>query len=137
VNRRTDGHGQIDSASDPGQEYIYLMGSETLPSACYIFPDESSIPFYSTSNGYKYTRYSAEGSKRETETYKQQSEIVKRHLPSISVQGNVGGRQSIGTDENVTGRRKRFRPHKAYIYSRVRLSVCEQTDRRTWPDRLG
>jgi len=75
-------------------------------------------------NWYKYSRYSAEGSKRETETYKQQSEIVKRHLPSISVQGNVGGRQSIGTDENVTGRRKRFRPHKAYIYSRVRLSVC-------------
>jgi len=29
------------------------MGSETLPSACYILSDESSIPFYSTSNGYK------------------------------------------------------------------------------------
>jgi len=29
------------------------VGSETLPSACYIFSDESSIPFYSTSNGYK------------------------------------------------------------------------------------
>jgi len=28
------------------------MGSETLPSACYILFDESSIPFYSTSNGY-------------------------------------------------------------------------------------
>jgi len=28
------------------------MGSETLPSACYILSDESSIPFYSTSNGY-------------------------------------------------------------------------------------
>jgi len=33
--------------------YIYFMGSETLPSACYILSDESSIPFYSTSNGYK------------------------------------------------------------------------------------
>jgi len=58
----------IDSASDPDQEYIYstrlvilikniypsacniLMGSETLPSAGYILLDESSIPFYSTSN---------------------------------------------------------------------------------------
>jgi len=29
------------------------MGSETLPSACYILSDEYSIPFYSTSNGYK------------------------------------------------------------------------------------
>jgi len=28
------------------------MGSETLPSACYILSDESSIPFYSSSNGY-------------------------------------------------------------------------------------
>jgi len=32
------------------------MGSETLPSACYILSDES-IPFYSTSNGYKHQRY--------------------------------------------------------------------------------
>jgi len=30
------------------------MGSETLPSACYILSGESSIPFYSTSNGYNY-----------------------------------------------------------------------------------
>jgi len=29
------------------------MGSETRPSACYILSDDSSIPFYSTSNGYK------------------------------------------------------------------------------------
>jgi len=35
-------------ASDPDQEYIHFMGSETLPSACYILSDESSIPFYST-----------------------------------------------------------------------------------------
>jgi len=39
---------------DPDQEYIYFMGSETLPSACYILFDESSIPSYSTSNGYNY-----------------------------------------------------------------------------------
>jgi len=32
------------SASDPDQEYIYFMGSETLPSTCYILFDESSIP---------------------------------------------------------------------------------------------
>jgi len=50
---RTDGHGYIDLASDPDQEYIYFVGSETLPYACYILSDESSIPFYSTSNGYK------------------------------------------------------------------------------------
>jgi len=33
------------------------MGSETLPSACYILSDESSIPFYSTSNGYNNWNY--------------------------------------------------------------------------------
>jgi len=32
--------------------FIHFMGSETLPSASYILSDESSIPFYSTSNGY-------------------------------------------------------------------------------------
>jgi len=52
---RTDGHGWIDSASDPDQKYIYFMGSETLLSACYILSDESSIPFYSTSNGYNHS----------------------------------------------------------------------------------
>jgi len=31
--------------------YIYFMRSETLPSACCILTDESSTPFYSTSNG--------------------------------------------------------------------------------------
>jgi len=35
----------LDSATDPDQAYIYFMGSETLPSACYILSDESSIPF--------------------------------------------------------------------------------------------
>jgi len=52
-------------ASDPDQEYVYFTGSETLPSVCYILSDISivypftlrvtgitSIPFYSTSNGY-------------------------------------------------------------------------------------
>jgi len=38
------------------REYIYFMGSETLASACYILSYESSIPFYSTSNGYNYSR---------------------------------------------------------------------------------
>jgi len=68
---KTDGHGKIDSTSDqecdstinPDQEYIYFTGSETLPSACnrptnLVYPfthDESSITFYSTSNGYKIT----------------------------------------------------------------------------------
>jgi len=59
TDRRTNGHGFIDAASDPDQEYIYFIRSETLPSACYILSDETSIPFYSTSNGYKKTRPSS------------------------------------------------------------------------------
>jgi len=47
---RTDGHGYIDSTIDFDQEYIYFVRLETLPSACYILFNESSIPFYSTSN---------------------------------------------------------------------------------------
>jgi len=44
---------------DETKEYIYLMGSEKLPSACYILSDESGIPLYSRSNGYnKRERYS-------------------------------------------------------------------------------
>jgi len=39
-------------ASDPDQEYIYFIGLKTIPSTCYILSDESSIPFFSTSNGY-------------------------------------------------------------------------------------
>jgi len=41
-------------STDPDHKYIYCMGSETLPSDCYILLDESSIPFYSTSNPYNY-----------------------------------------------------------------------------------
>jgi len=37
-------------ASDPDQEYMYFMGSETR-TIDYIPSDESSIPFYSS--GYK------------------------------------------------------------------------------------
>jgi len=56
------------------------MGSETLPSACHIHSDESSLPFYSTSNGYNKeerssrvprlsdTRYSAKGPKGNGDT---------------------------------------------------------------------
>jgi len=40
------------------------MGSETLSSACYILSDESSIAFYSTSNGYKVLGSSAPPTKR-------------------------------------------------------------------------
>jgi len=50
---QTDGHGYIDSARDPDQECVYFLGSVTLPSACYILSAESSIVFYSSSNGYK------------------------------------------------------------------------------------
>jgi len=54
MDRQTDGQGQIDSSIDPDKEYIYLIWSECHPSTCYILFNESSIPFYSTSNGYKY-----------------------------------------------------------------------------------
>jgi len=50
---RTDGHGKIDKTSDPELEYIYFIGSETLPSAYYILSDDSSILFYSTGNRYR------------------------------------------------------------------------------------
>jgi len=36
------------------------MGSETLPSTYYVLSDESSIPFYSTSNGYKNLQWESE-----------------------------------------------------------------------------
>jgi len=39
-------------ASDPDREHIQFLGSKTLPSTCNILSDKSSIPFYSTSNGY-------------------------------------------------------------------------------------
>jgi len=47
---RTDGHGYIDSTSDPDQEYIHFMESGTLSSSCYILFHEISTPFYSTVN---------------------------------------------------------------------------------------
>jgi len=55
---RTDG--QTDMARSTRLVILaYFMGSETLPSACYILSDESSISSYSTSNGYnKGERYS-------------------------------------------------------------------------------
>jgi len=37
--------------------YVYFKGSETLPSTSYIRSDESSILFYSASNGYKDHQY--------------------------------------------------------------------------------
>jgi len=49
---RTKGHRQIDSGSNPDQEYIYFMGSETLPSTYYILFPDYNISFYSISNGY-------------------------------------------------------------------------------------
>jgi len=37
------------------------MGSEKLSFACYIFSDESSTPFYPSSNGYKKNLFSVSG----------------------------------------------------------------------------
>jgi len=42
------------------------------------------------------THYSAKGSKREIETDKQQSEIIKRNLLAISIYSYVGGRKIEG-----------------------------------------
>jgi len=39
---RTDG---LDSASDPEQEYIYFLGSETVPSTSYILSTNLVYPF--------------------------------------------------------------------------------------------
>jgi len=36
----------MDMAGDPNQEYIYFIGSETLPSICYILSVESNIYKY-------------------------------------------------------------------------------------------
>jgi len=63
------------------EEYIFFMGSETLHSACCILPDESSILFYSTSNGSTLKsststiRYPLLSVQREMEICKQQGEI--------------------------------------------------------------
>jgi len=71
-----------------------FMGPETLPSDCYIRSDESSILFYSISNGYKMekeegysrvprlsdTSYSAKGTKG-------------KWRYATSKYGYVGGRQ--------------------------------------------
>jgi len=54
---RTNGHGLMDSAGDPDQEYTNFMELETLPFTCYILFDESSIPFSSTSNVYYGLKY--------------------------------------------------------------------------------
>jgi len=40
---------------------MYFIGSERLPSTYYILSEESSIPFYSTSNGYKNDWYKQSG----------------------------------------------------------------------------
>jgi len=37
MDRRNDGQGYIESASDPDQEYIHPIGSETLPSTFCIY----------------------------------------------------------------------------------------------------
>jgi len=41
---RTDGHGEIDLDYSPDQKHIFFIGSETLPSTCYIlFGDERGL----------------------------------------------------------------------------------------------
>jgi len=52
MNGQTDGQGQIDSAIDPDQKYIFFIRSGTLPSTFFIHFNEPSVPLYSTNNGY-------------------------------------------------------------------------------------
>jgi len=47
---RTDGHGEIDLDYNPDQKHIFFIGSETLPSTCYILFEESYIPFRFANN---------------------------------------------------------------------------------------
>jgi len=54
VFRRTST--KIDWASDPEQEYIYFMESETLPSTCFILTDKSSIVYTVRVTGIKSTK---------------------------------------------------------------------------------
>jgi len=83
--------------SDPDQEFIYFMGSERLPSTCYLLSDES------------------------LETLSSACYILsrKRFLPPVAYfpTNTLPSACYIISDEYyVTGRRKRFDPTK-YIYS--------------------
>jgi len=52
--RQTDRRTWLDRLGLWSWSRIYILyGVGTLPSTCYILSDESSIPFYSTSNGNK------------------------------------------------------------------------------------
>jgi len=64
------------------------------------------------------TRYSANGSKRELEIYKQKSEIVMRPLPTIAIYGYVGGLSVMGVCGLWSGRCKLFEGDckNSYIY---------------------
>jgi len=49
---QTGRHRWIDPASDPDQDYVYFLGSETLYyNTSYTLPDKSIIPFNSTIMG--------------------------------------------------------------------------------------
>ena len=41
-----DGHGFIDSPVDADREYIYFIGSEMLPSSCYIHFNMYNVYFF-------------------------------------------------------------------------------------------
>jgi len=99
------------------------MGSETLPSACYILSDESSIPFYSTSNGYnkgeRYSRVPRLSDTRYSAKWRYASSKARlkcatyRRYTDLSVMGvRVGVAnfldQSIGIDETNTFQLKIF-----------------------------
>jgi len=98
------------------------MGSETLPSACYILSDESSIPFYSTSNGYKYKVKSdsardseahASARSNSEERQRQQVQNTADHATWESIEQNPGLERARDTKVRP-GRDPRF-PGKAIV----------------------
>jgi len=54
ISIQTGGNGQFDSAIDPDQEYIYFTWKRIRIHDTYLFFNEFSKPFCSTSNRYNY-----------------------------------------------------------------------------------
>jgi len=91
-------------------ENVYSIGSETLPSTCYILSDESKILFYSTSNAisiYKpFTFYDL----NENQTIVLYDQLSKLVYCIICI--------SLWTAIHVVAKRARERAKTTTIYSR-------------------
>jgi len=84
------------------------MGSETLPSACYMLSDESSIPFYSTSNGYK---------NNEIGTLWKWIAGTPNHDDSIKVQNKIDGLIQNNNNQFVINSKLRSDELNGYNYA--------------------